>query len=67
MVKLLNSVNTYQDGETQFETNMELEFALCRPGNPKLYFFKDTDETSVSVKEKEEYSHNGNYVTWLIE
>ena len=66
MVRLVKSVNVYEDDKGRFETNMELEFMLSRPNKERQYHFKDAYGNSVVLGEARHYENGENYVKWLL-
>lgn len=65
MVRLVNTINVYEDDKGRFETNMELEFIMSRPNKRPQYYFKNTYGNSVVIDGPQYYEHGENYVKWL--
>lgn len=64
MVQLVKTINVYEDDKGRFETNMELEFVLCRPNKERQYYFKDAYGNGVVIDEAQHYENGENYVKW---
>ena len=64
MVRLVKTINVYEDDKGKFETNMELEFILDRPNRERQYYFKDAYNNSVIIDEAQHYENGENYVKW---
>lgn len=64
MVRLVKTINVYEDDKGKFETNMELEFIIARPNKERQYHFKDAYNNSVIIDEAQHYENGENYVKW---
>ena len=64
MVRLVKTINVYEDDKGKFETNMELEFIIARPNKELQYHFKDAYNNSVIIDEAQHYENGENYVKW---
>ena len=67
MVKLVKTINVYEDEKGKFETNMELQFIMCRPNKERQYWFKDEFGNDVVLDECQHCDHGNNYVNWHVE
>ena len=64
MVRLVKTINVYEDDKGKFETNMELQFILARPNKERQYWFKDDYDNDVVLDEAQHYENGENYVKW---
>ena len=67
MVNLIKRTNVYEDEKGKFETNMELQFIITRPGKERQFWFTNPNGYDVVLVECEEYKDGENYVKWNVE
>ncbi len=66
MVKLVKTINVYEDEKGKFGTNMTLDFILSRPGKERTFYFTDPYGNNVVLDEKQHYENGENYVNWDV-